>query len=121
MSGIVFFETTIRDRLVSFYRERLGATRWLEQEAGCTILAIDNLLLGFCDSTKPETDGVLTVVLDDRAAVDRWYERLEDIAAEPPTHNPEFDIYQFFASDPEGRTLEVQTFEHATQSVSNEE
>ena len=31
---------------------------------------------------------------------------------EPPETNEQYEIYQFFATDPEGRSVEFQTFEH---------
>lgn len=114
MSGIVFFRTERRDEVVEFYTERLGFDRWLEQEAGCTILQHGNLLVGFCDAATTETDGIVTVVLEDEAAVDDCYEELSEVARGEPEANEEFDIYQCFAEDPDGRTVEVQTFRHPT-------
>jgi catechol 2,3-dioxygenase-like lactoylglutathione lyase family enzyme len=111
MSGIIFFRTTDRDEIVAFYRDRLDFEIWVEQE-GCTIVRHDNLLLGFCDGDETETDGVVTLFFENRQAVDARYEALSDIAREPPTYNEAYDIYQFFAEDPDGRTLEFQTFEH---------
>ena len=112
MSGIVFFRTAQRDTVVSFYTDRLGFDLWLEQDGGCTILSYDTLLVGFCDADETETDGILTVVLDDEGAVDDLYTALSDVARGPPETNDAFDIYQFFATDPDGRTVEVQTFRH---------
>ncbi|AGN02433.1 glyoxalase/bleomycin resistance protein/dioxygenase [Salinarchaeum sp. Harcht-Bsk1] len=110
MSGIVFFRTERRSEVTAFYTDRLGFDRWLEQDGGCTILQYDNLLVGFCDSDSTDTEGIVTVVLEDEAAVDDLYRELSDIAHDPPEANDEFEIYQFFADDPDGRTVEVQTF-----------
>jgi catechol 2,3-dioxygenase-like lactoylglutathione lyase family enzyme len=115
VSGIVFFRTADRERVVEFYRERLGFETWLEQDAGCTILRHDDLKLGFCDAGSTDdadTDGIVTLYYDTRAAVDERHDDLADVATEPPRENDDYDIYQFFARDPEGRTLEVQTFLH---------
>lgn len=49
---------------------------------------------------------------DDAAAVDAMHERVGDAAREEPHLNEKYDIYQFFASDPDGRTVEFQSFEH---------
>ncbi|GAB3679954.1 hypothetical protein GCM10028857_01980 [Salinarchaeum chitinilyticum] len=117
MSGIVFFRTDRRDEVVEFYVERLDFDRWLEQDGGCTIFEYDNLLVGFCDGAPADTDGVVTVVLDDEAAVDARYSELSDVAHGPPETNEDFEIYQFFVDDPDGRTLEVQTFRHPTPPV----
>lgn len=111
MSGIIFFTTNDREEIVSFYLDRLGFEIWIEQ-VGCTILRHDNLLLGLCDGEDTDTAGVVTLFFDDRDAVDDRYEELTDIAHDPPAYNEDYDIYQFFADDPDGRTLEFQTFEH---------
>lgn len=120
MSGIIFFRTTHRSTVVDFYRRQLGFSVWLEQEAGCTILKRENLLLGFCDGDTTETDGIVTVVVESTDAVDDRYRTLKDHGAtnlEPPSENEAFDIYQFFCTDPDGRTVEVQTFLHETPPV----
>ncbi len=112
MSGIVFFRSANRERVVEWYTTHLGFEQWLEQEGGCTILKYKNLLVGFCDAENTETDGILTVVVEDRQAVDDQYEQLKAFAEESPTVNEAFDIYHFFMHDPDGRTVEVQTFLH---------
>jgi hypothetical protein len=111
VSGIVFFHTERHDEVVAFYRERLGAAVWLEQP-GCTILEHDEFRFGFCDRDRTDDCGVVTFYYDDRTAVDRLYDRLADVARGPPEENETYDIYQFFADDPDGRTVEVQTFLH---------
>lgn len=117
MSGIVFFRTANRAAVTSFYTDRLDFDVWLEQDGGCTILSYDNLLVGFCDGAETQTDGIVTVVLDDERAVDDLYDALSDVARGPPEANDDFDIYQFFAEDPDGRTVEVQTFRHSTPPI----
>lgn len=117
MTGIVFFRTEKRAAVVDFYTDRLGFQQWLEQDGGCTILERENLLLGFCDSDTTETEGIITVVVDDRDAVDALFGTLEDVTADEPHENEAFDIYQFFATDPDGRTVEIQTFLHSTPPV----
>ncbi|AGB16826.1 hypothetical protein Halru_2240 [Halovivax ruber XH-70] len=116
MSGIVFFGTRSRESVVEFYVERVGADHWLEQP-DCTILRYDNQLLGFCDRDRAETDGTITVVFDSAATVDDAYERLSDVAHDEPVENERYRIYQFFADDPEGRTVEFQTFLHETEPI----
>lgn len=117
MTGIVFFRTAHRADVVEFYTESLGFQQWLEQDGGCTILQRDNLLIGFCDADNAETEGIVTVAVEDREAVDRLYDELAAEARHPPGENDEFDIYQFFADDPDGRAVEVQTFLHETPPV----
>ncbi|QZX98573.1 VOC family protein [Halobaculum rubrum] len=112
-AGLVFFRTANRDRVVDWYREVVDCTVWLEQP-GCTILERDDFRFGFCDADggATETEGILTFVFPDRAGVDRMHERVGDAAREGPHVNEQYDIYQFFADDPDGRTAEFQTFLH---------
>ena len=109
MSGIVFFATENHDAVVDFYTETVGATVDLEQP-DCTVLGYDNLRFGFCAREETDDCGILTFVVDDRAAVDDAHDRLGDAAREDPHENGTYDIYQFFAADPDGRTVEFQTF-----------
>ncbi|MFC6835714.1 VOC family protein [Halomarina ordinaria] len=113
--GLVFFRTAALDSIVAFYTEVVGARVWHEQP-DCTILEHEagGHVVGFCasDDGRAETCGTLTFVHDDRAGVDAAYERLADRADGQPRYDERYDIYQFFAEDPEGRTVEVQTFEH---------
>ncbi|QSG09101.1 VOC family protein [Halapricum desulfuricans] len=111
MSGIVFFGTADLEGIIEFYEQRLGFERWLEQPE-CTILEYGNLLVGFCEREQAETDGVVTVVEETRAAVDDRYDELTDVADEPPSENEPYRIYNFFGTDPDGRAFEVQTFLH---------
>jgi hypothetical protein len=111
MDGIVFFRTEQERRVVEFYRERLGAEVWIDQD-GCTILRRGGFNFGFCGRETTEDCGILTFYVEDRAAVDAVYDDLADCARGPPETNEQYDIYQFFAEDPDGRTVEVQTFLH---------
>jgi hypothetical protein len=116
MTGIVFFRSPNYESIASFYVDEVGAEEWLRQ-SGCRILSYDNLLFGFCASEEPDTDGMLTFVTEDRSGVDAFYEQFTDRATGEPSVNKEYDIYQFFAADPEGRMMEFQTFLHETEPV----
>ena len=109
MDGIVFFRTERHDEVIAFYRD-LGADVWLEQP-DCTILEAGNFRFGFCDRESADTEGIVTFVFEDRDGVDAMYERLAALADDEPRFNETYDIYQFFATDPEGRTVEFQCFE----------
>ena len=111
MSGITFFKTDKLQELKEFYQKRIGATLWKDQ-GQCLIFEKQGFRIGFCSSDgAPETCGILTFVYDSKKDVDRAYQSLKDIAKdEPVSRRPDFDIYQFFAEDPEGRTLEFQCF-----------
>ncbi len=116
MTGIVFFGSRDYEAMSAFYVEEVGAEVWLEQ-AACTILQYDNQLFGFCASDEAETDGTLTFVTETRAGVHAFYDRFAERANGEPVVNEEYDIYQFFAEDPEGRTMEFQTFLHETEPI----
>lgn len=113
MTGIVFFATEQLETVLEFYTDRVGAEIQLTQP-GCTILRYENLLVGFCDRDTTDTDGIVTFVYDDTESVDEKYRDLDDIATDQPHENTEYRIYQFFATDPDGRTIEFQTFLHET-------
>ena len=116
MPGIAFFGTRSLEAVVEFYVDRLGCSVWLEQP-DCTVLRFDNQLLGFCDRDVAEVDGTLTFVVEEREGVDDLYGSLSDVARGEPVENERYEIYQFFADDPEGRTVEVQAFLHPTEAV----
>jgi len=107
--GIVFHKTMDRPAMVEFYRGRVGMRVWLEQ-ADCTILSHGNLLLGLCQREERTTEGILCFVLPSIEAVDSIHARLGDLDPTDPARNEKYRIYHFFARDPEGRTLEFQTF-----------
>ena len=111
MSGIVFFSTENLSKLKEFYLQEIGAEVWKDQ-GECIIFEKRGFRFAFCESDKPsETCGILTFVYDSKNGVDQTYDRISEIAkSEPVSRKPQFDIYQFFAEDPEGRTLEFQTF-----------
>ena len=111
MDGIVFYRTERLESVVEFYVDRVGAEVWLEQP-DCTILRVGGFRFGFCERDGAETAGILTFVVDSRAEVDDLYADLASVADGDPRYNESYEIYQFFATDPEGRTVEVQTFEH---------
>jgi catechol 2,3-dioxygenase-like lactoylglutathione lyase family enzyme len=111
VAGIVFLRTREFERVVAFYRERVGMTMWLEQP-GIAVLRHDNLLLGFHRQYEADTQGVFTFFYEMRAEVDAMHQRLADVALGPPKENAKYRIYHFYARDPEGRTIEFQQFLH---------
>lgn len=116
MPGIVFFRTARFKEIIQFYTNRLGMKIWLEQK-GCTILNHGNFLLGFCQNDEHESEGVITFFSSTREEVDQAYHELQDIATSRPVENKTYNIYQFYARDLEGRTLEFQTFLHNLQPI----
>lgn len=113
MAGIVFLPTRNQKEVVEFYRTQLEMTLWLTQP-DITILRHENLLVGF--QSKPELDdsphALITFFYASRNEVDAIYSRLEDRAYSPPKENPRYQIYNFYAVDPENRTFECQCFLH---------
>ncbi|MFX1578046.1 MAG: VOC family protein [Promethearchaeota archaeon] len=109
MAGIVFFRTTMLNEIVEFYVTDIGMRIWLEQE-DCVILSHGNLLLGFCDRETPEIDGLITFFYPTKEDVDEMYDMLSHIATSEPRASEKYEIYQFFAQDPEGRVIEFQAF-----------
>src|SRR6056297_3066217 len=109
MSGVVFYKTRKLKKITKFYTERLDMEIW-DDQGKCKILSDGNLILGFCESDFSETEGMITFFYDEKKKVDRLYDKFKNIATVKPRENKDFNIYQFFAKDPEGRNLEFQTF-----------
>jgi len=115
MGGIVFLRTGQPGLIRDFYVNRVGCTIWLEQ-GGCLILQHGNMLLGFCHREEVDTEGVYTFFYTTKDAVDQKYDQMKDIADGPPRDNPQYRIYHFYGSDPEGRVIEFQYFNHPIPS-----
>lgn len=111
MSGITFFKTGDLERIKDFYINEVGMTTWVDQ-GSCIILKHGNMLLGFCEGDDTETEGVVTFFYDGKEQVDGMYEKFKDRARGEPKENPPYNIYNFFAEDPDERTIEFQTFLH---------
>jgi catechol-2,3-dioxygenase len=109
--GIVFLATQKLDSVTRFYTEKIGCELWLDQGA-CQILQHGNMLFGFCNSDRVDKEGVITFFYPSKEKVDKMYELLNEIALEKPKMNPKFRIYHFYATDPEGRSIEFQYFDH---------
>ncbi len=111
MSGIVFLKTTNMEAVRNFYVDRIEMEVWLEQ-AECVIFKHGNLLLGFCSGKKSDIEGCFTFFYPQTKDVDEKYETFSDCAVGKPERNERYNIYNFFAKDPEGRTVEFQSFLH---------
>ena len=109
MSGIIFLKTANMQQTLDFYRFRMGMQLWLTQ-SHCTILKHGNLLLGFCEGNPPDVQGCYTFFYETIAEIDQKFEEFNDVAETEPRINPDYDIYHFFARDPEGRLVEFQQF-----------
>ena len=110
MNGIVFFPTRDLGLIRNFYAAMLELPVWLNQDS-CIIFKAGNQLLGFCEGESSEICGSITFFFDCREQVDNAYSKLKNIAKNAPRKNPKYNIYHFWATDPEGRSLEFQCFE----------
>lgn len=113
MSGLIFLRTGDLEEIREFYIGRIGMEMWLDQ-GECIILKHDNFLLGFCKSLSaacPVSNyPCITFFYKTKEEVDSMYVRMKDTATSVPVTNKKFNIYHFWAQDPEGRTLEFQRF-----------
>jgi len=111
MSGIVFKKTKDLEQISNFYQNVIGMELWQDQDK-CKIFEKGNLQLGFCEGDEIDNDGIITFYYNNKKEVDEVYNNGQLEVIEEPKENDKFNIYQFFAKDPEGRTLEFQTFLH---------
>ncbi len=109
IGGIAFYKTQKLEELKDFYINQVGATMWMDQ-GDCAILRYGDFLFGFCQREKPDLDGIITFFYEKKEDVDRAYAKFKDTALAPLRMNPNYPIYNFFARDPEGRTIEFQYF-----------
>lgn len=112
-SAITFCYTDNLARTSQWYEEVLGLTLAIDQ-GNCRIYRINgDSFIGFCERKAVSInhdDLILTFVTDD---VDEWYERLKGknaIVVGKPEKNEQYQIYHFFARDPNGYRIEIQQF-----------
>lgn len=98
----------------AFYAEVLGLEQVLDQGACRIFRTAPDAFLGVCHARPGryvEPKGVvLTLVGRD---VDAWYEHLSNQGVTPegpPEHSRQFNVYCFFARDPNGYLIEFQRF-----------
>lgn len=108
---VTFIYATDLDESHRFYHDLLGLPLALDQGA-CRIYRVTSTsYVGVCDHRDPSPGGVILTFVTDQ--VDEWYERLVAGGASvdgPPAYSERFDVYQFFARDPDGYVIEVQRF-----------
>lgn len=117
---VTFLYCADLDAADGFYRGLLGLPLVLDQGACRIYRAAAGAFVGFCRGTENlaaiQAGGViLTLVVGEIAAVDRWHERLIAAGASahierPPAINPRFNIYHLFLRDPAGYLVEIQVF-----------
>ena len=101
---------------VAFWRDALGLR--VVRDAGTAMIfeTAQGAMIGVCEAFEGRvvepTGSMITLLVDDRAAVDGWFERLREqveIRAAPEILE-RFGIYSFFCADPNGYVVEVQCF-----------
>lgn len=113
MAGIVFIKTKKIEEITQFYI-KLGATLWIQQPE-INILRHGNMIFGFHQQNEASKDVLLTFFYPDKESVVKMYKELKEIALEPPKENKNYNIFNFFARDPEDRLIEFQVFLHAIE------
>ncbi|PSL18362.1 VOC family protein [Shimia abyssi] len=103
--------------VVPFYRDVLGLS--VVRDAGCAMIFESGKAaqIGVCEAfagrvVEPK-GGMITLLVEDRDAVDVWFERVHATGAKvrgAPEVLERFGIYSFFCEDPNGYVIEVQTF-----------
>jgi len=111
MAGITFVKTKSLDEISKFYIEKIGMKHWLSQP-DVEILRHENMLIGFHEQKESSKDVLFTFFYGTQDEVDTMYFKIKEISKEAPKKNSTYNIYNFFAKDPEGRIIEFQSFLH---------
>ncbi len=114
--NVIFFGCESLGTIRSFYGDFLQLE--LDRDQGkCLIYNLPGGdRLGFCEHHPTNTEGkspIITFLCKNKTEVDEVYELFKEKGLKlsgPPVEKSEFAIYNFFSEDPEGHTLEVQTF-----------
>jgi len=114
---ITWVYTQTLEHSAAFYRDTLGLK--VSRDAGTAMIfeTSPNTFIGVCevfgDRVVQPDGGMITLLVETKDQVDGWYSRLAERGAGtagPPEELPRFGIYSFFCSDPNGYTIEFQTF-----------
>ncbi|MBA3046356.1 MAG: VOC family protein [Candidatus Thermoplasmatota archaeon] len=109
MSGLIFLKCKDLPKVRAFYLNTVEMEVWLEQPR-ISILRHGNFLIGFHDTGEIDDGCLLTFYYETNEEVDAMYQKLKDTASFAPKVNDKYNIYHFFAKDPEGRNIEFQRF-----------
>jgi len=96
-------------QLSDFYLNQVGCELWLEQ-AECKVFQFGNMLFGFCQRDHADDLGMISFNLASKEEVDVAYNQFKSEAIDLPKDNPKYQLYHFYAKDPEGRNIEFQYF-----------
>lgn len=112
---ITFLYVNDLENSTQFYQSVLSFPLALDQGT-CRIFHVtSHSFLGICQAQStiiPSKDITLTLVTEN---VDTWFEKLSlnNVPVDgKPRLNPEFHIYHFYITDPDGYRIEIQRFTH---------
>ncbi len=112
--GLVpFFGVSDLERTHHFYGETLGLPLYKDQGVCRIYEVIPGAYVGFCShhpAVPPEFSPMITLLTP---SVDQAHRQLVEagVAVDgEPRVNPRFNIYHFFARDPDGYKVEIQRF-----------
>ncbi len=117
-STITFLQTDDLEKTTEFYVDLLKCKLIVDQGQCRIFETAKGSYLGFCSHEfldKDKNTVCLTFVCDSTEEVNQWYEMLKAKNVKvknPPAENKKFKIYNFFAEDPSGITVEIQYFLH---------
>lgn len=110
---ITFFFTRDLEKTARFYQDVIGLELARDQ-GDCRIFRVGaHGFVGFCqrEHTLDTPHGVILTLVTDN--VDAWYYALVDRGVrfeQPPSLNPQYNIYHCFLHDPNGYLIEIQRF-----------
>ncbi len=117
-STITFLRTNDLEKTSDFYLNVLNCKLIVDQGQCHIYETSKGAYIGFCYHEVLNYDKntvCLTFVCNSTEEVDLWYENLKTKGVnvrDPPTENKKFRIYNFFAEDSNGITIEIQYFLH---------
>lgn len=114
--SIIFFGCQDLRRIREFYGEFLEFSLYKDQ-GSCLIYELPGgNYLGYCQHLEKqiaEKSPIITLLCDTKSEVDEFYhffKQADRSLDQPPRVNEKYNIYHFFARDPEGYPLEIQCF-----------
>lgn len=111
-SMVNFYPCLDINQTTHFYLEMIGLTLYQDQ-GKARIFDTGYGYLGFCqyDYSDLATQTCISFNLKDQESVDQYYKDLKNKGIEvmtSPQKHPQFEVYSFFARDPNGYKLEFQ-------------
>ena len=113
--NISFFGTNNLEKTDKFYKKFFDLEVYKDQ-GKCKIYNIPGAAgrIAFCEHMEVLTNNNSPIITFLTEEVDETYEKFKDMDGikieSKPVKNNDFNIYQFFARDPNGYTLEIQKF-----------